>query len=1168
MTEFYDFELNSLLLSGLCRISWVVILLLSTLWANSQEPIRSPLKSNLRQKVISNISDSITLDTLSIIPRSLSIEGVDSSDYRLDFVKGLLVWRKRPVVDSLIITYRVFPFRLDPVAQRMSYDSVVNNFYVKPFEFNTEATTQKGIFDFGTMKAEGSFGRQIGFGNNQDAVLNSTLNLQLSGMLGDSIEVQAAITDNNIPIQPDGNTQQLNEFDQVFLQFKKKNWQLNLGDIDIRQKQSYFLNFYKRLQGVSFQTTNKIGANTLSRTLVSGSIAKGKFTRNIFQGLEGNQGPYRLTGANNEFFFIILANTERVFVDGALLQRGEDQDYVINYNTAEITFTPKQMITKDSRIQVEFEYAERSFLNANLFLAQEFEFGSKLKLRAAVFNNSDAKNSQINQVLDARQKQFLAEIGDSVQRAFYSSAQPDSFGAGKILYEKILVGADSFYQYSTDPLLAKYSLSFIDVGQGNGNYVTDFNGANGKVYKYLPPLGTIKQGRYEPIIKLVTPKKQQLVNLGVDYAITQTTLLKTEVAMSNYDVNTFSKLGNGDDKGFAAKVQLNNSSLLAAKNKLQLITGIDYEYVQDKFRPLERLRNVEFSRDWGLPLLTLPATENIIRLSAGLKDIKNHVFNYQFINYHRGDNYNGYQNSLRHSVNLKGWQFNNEYVATNYKSLYEKGSFLRPVIDMSKELRQLNNWRIGFRYALEHNTPRYKSNDTLTPVAFSFDSYSVYLRTNEKSKNKYAFTFFTRSDKYPTGKQFTRGDRSLNMNLQAELLSNPKRQFYLNTTFRKLKVYDAFISKQKEDETILGRAEYVMNEWKGLLTGNLLYEVGAGQEQRRDFAYLEVPAGQGEYAWIDYNSDGVQQLNEFELAAFPDQAKFIRILTPTNDFIKANYITFNYSLNISPRALLNKAEMKGFTKFISRINLLTSLQINKKSLAQGSFEFNPFKYGVNDTALITLNTVILNTVSFNRYSGKWGVDLSNLRNNGKSLLTYGYESRKLNDWLVKWRWNLSPSVSLNINGKKGRSALYTPRFNNRNYELGIYNIEPSLTYIRGTSFRVITGYRYEYKKNQPVYGGEKSFSHAYNVESKYNILQSSSLIGKFTYNNIDYDYPPNTTVSYIMLDGLLPGKNFLWSLGFTKRLLNNLELGLQYDGRKPGNSRTVHIGRASVTALF
>ena len=343
---------------------------------------------------------------------------------------------------------------------------------------------------------------------------------------------------------------------------------------------------------------------------------------------------------------------------------------------------------------------------------------------------------------------------------------------------------------------------------------------------------------------------------------------------------------------------------------------------------------------------------------------------------------------------------------------------------------------------------------------------------------------------------------------------------------------------------------------------------GAGQEQRRDFAYLEVPPGTGVYAWIDYNNDGIQQLNEFELAAFPDQAKFIRILTPTNDFVKANFITFNYSLSISPRAVLNKADLKPFAKLVSKFSLLTSLQISKKSLAKGDFEFNPFKYDVEDTALTTLYNAFINTVSFNRFSQKWGLDLSNLRNYGKSLLTYGYESRKINDWLLKSRWNINRAMQLNINAKKGSNILLTPQFNNRNYELSIYSVEPQLNFIKGTSFRIVTGYKFDSRKNAVQYGGEHSISHALNLESKYNILQNSSVSGKFTFNTIDYSSVANTTVSYIMLEGLLPGKNYLWSLTFNKRLINNIELNLQYDGRKSGKSNTVHVGRAGLTALF
>ncbi len=1158
-------------MNSLYRISLLIAAFLIPILPEAQVPAENTPVSNIRQRVLPVTTDTIRLDTLSIIPNSFTIARVPANDYRIDYVNAFLYWLKKPEADSILVTYRVFPFRLNALTQRMVYDSIKTRFYVKPFEFNTGLSdSQRGIFDFGTLKAEGSFGRQIGFGNSQDAVLNSTFNMQLSGMLGDSIEIQAAITDNNIPIQPDGNTQQLNEFDQVYLQFRKKGWQLNLGDIDLRQNQTYFLNFYKRLQGISFQTVNRISPNLLSKTLVSGSVAKGKFTRNILTPLEGNQGPYRLRGANNEFFFIVLANTERVFYDGQLLQRGEDQDYVINYNTAEISFTPRRMITKDSRIQVEFEYADRNYLNANLYLSQELEISKKLTVRVGAFQNSDARNSPINQVLDDDQKQFLANLGDSVQQALYPAAYIDSFASGKILYEKVYILADSFYRYSTDPLLAKYTLSFVDVGQGNGNYVPDFNGANGKVYKYLAPVGPVKQGRYEPVQILVAPRKQQVVNLGVDYKINANTLLITEIATSNYDVNTYSVKDNGDDRGWAAKFRLSNEKYFSSPRKLRLSTGLDYEHVQQKFRPLERLRNVEFTRDWGLDLqpVPVPVDENIIRASARLRDNASHSAEYLFTHYRRSDGYSGFQNSILHTVSWKGWQWNNRLMITQYDGMSTQGSFVRPVIDVSKELTRLAKWKLGFNYSLEKNNNRFRTADTLLPAAFWFDIYTAYLQSNESKKNRHRISFFTRSDKYPVSKRFIRGDRSLNLNLQTELLANPKRQVYLNTTFRKLKVYDTTVSRQKEDETILGRAEYAMNEWKGLLTGNILYEVGAGQEQRRDFAYLEVPAGTGQYAWIDYNGDGVQQLNEFEVAAFPDQARFIRIFTPTNDFIKANYTTFNYSLSISPRSLLTAADLKGVKKLLSRIVFATSLQTNKKSVASGNFEFNPFKYGVRDTALIILNSTLLNTFSFNRFSSKWGFDLSNLRSNGKSLLTYGYESRKLNDWTLKWRWNLSRSFLLSMNTKKALNALYTPQFANRNYQLSVYSAEPVLTYIRGTVFRIVGSYRFDHKKNLPLYGGEKSVSHSMNIESKYNILQSSSISGKFTFNAIDYNHPANTTVSYIMLDGLLPGRNFLWTLNFSKRLLNNLEFSFQYDGRKAGTSRTVHLGRAGITALF
>jgi hypothetical protein len=86
------------------------------------------------------------------------------------------------------------------------------------------------------------------------------------------------------------------------------------------------------------------------------------------------------------------------------------------------------------------------------------------------------------------------------------------------------------------------------------------------------------------------------------------------------------------------------------------------------------------------------------------------------------------------------------------------------------------------------------------------------------------------------------------------------------------------------------------------------------------------------------------------------------------------------------------------------------------------------------------------------------------------------------------------------------------------------------------------------------------------------VLQNSSINARITYNQIDYQKPvtsvKNPSVEYIILDALRPGANYLWSVDFTKRLLNNVEINLQYEGRRPADTKTIHVGRASVRALF
>ncbi len=335
------------------------------------------LQSNIRNRnLAAGSGDTLVVDTLSVAAGSFSIRNVPDSAYTFYPERALLVWKNgRPALDTLKLRYRVLPLSFSRKKTHKQGNLVDSNIGFPVYTYTLGDSLSQGFVNFNSIDYNGSYGRSLTIGNSQDVSLNSNLNLQLNGYILDSIRIEAAITDNNVPVQPDGNTQRLQEFDRIYITFEKGKHKLTAGDYNLEKPNSYFINFNKRVQGLMYETEFPVGARIKNKLGVSGSIAKGQFARNIFQGSEGNQGPYKLTGNNGEQFFIVLAGSEKVYIDGLLLERGEDRDYVINYNTGEVTFMPRQLITKDKRIQVEFEYQDRNYLNTLLYVYDELQVG-------------------------------------------------------------------------------------------------------------------------------------------------------------------------------------------------------------------------------------------------------------------------------------------------------------------------------------------------------------------------------------------------------------------------------------------------------------------------------------------------------------------------------------------------------------------------------------------------------------------------------------------------------------------------------------------------------------------------------------------------------------------------------------------------------------------------
>ncbi|MEI7801238.1 MAG: hypothetical protein WCI97_01195 [Bacteroidota bacterium] len=1129
-----------------------------------------------RSKKITKPQTANLIDSFSVVPGSVSLTNlcnsseIPSNDFIINYTNNTIQLLSKIKCDTMLLKYRVYPFNFSkPVFHKdfITYnkrDSLMN----APFYIPEKATDD--IFNLGSVDYDGNFSRGISFGNNQDLVVNSALNLQMSGRLAGDVNLNAAITDNNIPIQPEGNTAQLQEFDKVFIQLSKKQSSLTVGDFDWKRPESYFLNYYKKQQGAAIQSSYKVSDKWKGKTLFSAAAAKGKYTRNQFDGQEGNQGPYKLIGANGETFIIILAGTEKVFVDGALLQRGEGADYIIDYNSGEVTFMPRKLITQNSRINVEFEYSDKNYFRSTLSGTQQFE-NDKWKFTFNFYSESDAKNQPLQQTLDSTQKKILFNAGDSLQNAYFENVDSIAWNADRVLYKKVdSIGFGIIYVYSINPDIAHFSLQFSYVGEHNGHYVVASSTANGRVYKWVAPVAGVLQGNYEPLVPIIAPQKTQMFTLGINRKISKSGFVNWEGATSNKDLNLFSSLNDKNNQGYASKISVANDFKLKKqeKNVPLLNVNASYEYAGQTFVPVERYRPVEFDRDWNLTSNDSVTVEQFATAGTGIKLPKNGSVFYNLSFFQRTNFYSGIRHQLNGNLNFKGWNFISQSSFLQSRSNISATEFIRPQLTLSYSFKHLKGITPGIKWQREFNTIKNAANDSLSVLSFHWDEYTAFLKTPDTTRLHFALTASERDDYKPVQNIFQYATTAYTGSVSGEYNSKKQMRIALELTYRELHVTDSSITAQKPDQSMLGRSEWSFVVSKGFITSQTVYGVGSVQEQKQEFSYVLVPAGQGVYSYAgDFNNNGVKDLNEFEIAPFTDLAEYIKVFSPTNDYIKAFNTQLSLSLSVNPKVLLNKKGAVG--KFVSRFNTQSSMQINRKILRSDfSNQFNPFDLNVADTSLVSITSSQNHYLYFNRSNPFYGMDLGYQNNQSKSLLVNGFESRETMEYYFRLRWNISKKFTTLQKISQSEKSNRSEFFDDRNYVIPSLSYEPQLIFQPGKRWRIASTYFYSQSENTYNDANEKAIQHKVSVEGKYNLLSKSNLTAKVTYANISFNALADSPAGYVILQGLQVGSNWLWNLTWDKKLSDKLNLSLSYDGRKTGTSKIVHVGRVQLQALF
>lgn len=1118
------------------------------------QEITTPYKT----RKIAPVQDTIRIDSVSINKVFFKLQDnighdVDTSYYKVDFRNSILIFRNGyRGADTLTLRYLMYP---DYLTRKYSiYDDsrVVSNEAGNNL-YKVDRNPLNTFKPFDGLTTSGSITRGVTVGNNQNTVVNSNLDLQISGKLSETVSLRASIQDSNIPLQEGGYSQKLDEFDQIFIELYSKNWNIRAGDLFLENRQSRFLNFNKKVQGVSAGVT--FGKESKTTISAAAALVRGQYSRSTFIGQEGNQGPYKLRGPNNELYILVISGSERVFVNGILLERGENNDYIIDYNAGEIVFTSLFPITSEMRINVEYQYSERSYTRFVTYGGVNHE-AETWSLGGYVYSENDIKNQPLQQNLSPEQVAVLQQAGDDPNLMTAPSAYPDSYSENKVLYKLTLVGATYIYEYSNNPDDELYNVRFSLVGNNQGNYVLSNTAAVGRIFEYVPPVGGIPQGNYEPIVRLTPPTKIQIATVLGKYNPSEKTYIDFEGGISNNDLNLYSSVDDADNQGLAGKV--NAKQRVYTGTKWEVDAFANYQFVQKEFRTIERLFNIEFDRDWNLNgIVATDGNQSYLVSGATFRFPQKGQVNYQLEKLDFSGAFSGTRHVLDGRYSHKGLLVQNRGSWLKSDSDYASSEFIRNEALAKYHFKK--NW-VGGTVRLEDNRERLKATNQFSALSQRFTEFGAFVGRGDSTKVFVEVGYLQRANDSVVGGFLQKVNTSQSYYLKSRLLQTEKSDLTLFVNYRNLKFEDP---ARKNEPSLNSRLLYNDRYWDQLLQLNAAYETTSGTIPQQEFTYLEVEPGQGVYMWNDYNNNGIQELQEFEVAAFIDQAKYVRVFLPNQVFVRTHQNKFSTSVTLNPMQWQNqKGVKKVLSYFYNQASYLIERKIERNS---DNFDLNPFSN--KDEDLLGLTSSFRNSLFYNRGKQNHSVTYTYIQNRGKSLLNIGSQENSNYSHQMQYAHLVQKTWLFSFNTQTLTTRSVSDNYATRNYTIDSYQLQPKVSYIfsRNASWDVF----YEYRNKENRIGAlETLYQQRFGTSFSYASEKQFTMSGEFSYYQNDFTGNELSPAAYQMLEGLQSGENLTWRLLLQKNLTQYLDVNVNYQGRKSETSKSIHTGSIQLRAYF